>query len=874
MKVWLGGLARRWAGAVLVGLAAWLAPGLALANTCAPAQSAGTAPSDFRNYCWLDFSGYSDTAARGGGQNYTFNLPDGSTLSMTVSTTLSAISGVNGYYSCRGHGPHQTCSYVPPDLSGYTAINASPVPTWSGAAFGNVAFLGIPGLPVLYEATQGSSVTVTLSNITVTPPAAGHGVGLAAYSMIVGDGESTNSGESLTYTTNGSGWKQLSQIPNGAYYPSLSGVGTTTVTETGTQTGNSGSYVFGSFNNPTTISFSMVGSGLQGVVVGIRYAAISVVSQFAGPRINPADQITYSLKAIDGSVIEQNSTSGTAQSGFAPASIPTITASYPFELYENMAAGSVDTLASYDISLSCVNNSTTGSSTVLPTNVQANQFTIPSLQYGDAIVCTFTNTPLAYPTITGSVYNDANHDAALEAGEGGLGISGLYVKLQSDTSGTCSSTASAESAVNPTTGAYSIPSVAPGNYCLTLSNAASLSSNTPYVPSGWVGTQNASAQEVVYVGGASSIGPQNFGFFHGAKASGTTFLDNGQGSATANDGVQESSEPGMGGIVVAASSAGKLLDQETSDGSGNFTVWLPAGSTPVSIAPKLPTGYTATAGSAGTTTAAAGTYAANAVTFSPVAGTAYSGLAFGMVAPNTFTASASQTGSPGSAVFYPAQFVAQTSGVVSFATSAVAAPASLSWTEQVYLDSGCTGQISSQDAPVGSVSVVQGQRVCVLLKENIPVTAQVGDTNAVTLSALFTYATMKPALQASLAVLDQTTAGATGALSLTKMVRDLTTGMGPAVAIQASPGDSLQYTLQATNNSAQALASVAISDTTPAYTGFVSASCPQVLSSTITSCQVAQAPAAGAQGTIQWVFSGSLPASAQISVSYVVQVSH
>jgi hypothetical protein len=48
-----------WVLAFMLGLHAMAAQ----ANTCAPAATRGTAPSDYQDYCWLDFSGYSDALA-------------------------------------------------------------------------------------------------------------------------------------------------------------------------------------------------------------------------------------------------------------------------------------------------------------------------------------------------------------------------------------------------------------------------------------------------------------------------------------------------------------------------------------------------------------------------------------------------------------------------------------------------------------------------------------------------------------------------------------------------------------------------------------------------------------------------------------------
>lgn len=833
-------------------------PALARANTCAPAASGGTAPSDFRTYCWIDFSGYNDTQAQTGGQPFTFTLPDGSTLSMTVTTTVLKGNAYN---------------------TGATAINPSPVPSWSGAAFGNSAFLGIPGLPVLYEAQTGSKVQVTLSNINVNPPPGG--TGLASYAMIVADGESTNGGESNVFTTNGSAWQELAKIPNGTYYPNISGVGTSTVTETGTQSGSAGSFVFGSFNNPTQISFTMTGSGLQGVVVGVRYASISVVSNFNGARINPADQIIYSLKTVLGSTIVQGSTSGTATSGFAPASIPTIAASYPFVLYENMAAGSVDTLASYGISLTCINNSTTGSSTVLPKNYSANQYTISSLQYGDAVVCTYTNTPIPYPNITGSVYNDANHNGAKDSTEGSLGISGLHVALTSDASGTCSTTATQVVPVNATSGDYTIKSVPPAEYCLVLTDSKSTTGIAPYTPPGWIGTENDGGVIHVAVNGASAGVPEDFGFYHGSTLSGIVFDDDGSGGATANDGKQEGTEAPIAGAAISAEANGTILDTETSAASGAFTVWVPYSVTSnsaatVTLVPAV-NAYVPTWGFAGNSgaTVQAVTGGGYTLDWSPATGVADTGIEFGFVPQNTLTPPLSQTGQAGSAMFFAHRFTAGSVGSVTFASANSSSPSGLAFATALYQDLTCSGSINSSDPLITKpLSVLGGQTVCLIAKEVLPAGAQPGASDGLTISAVETYTSTESIPQDSVQVSDTATVIGSGAIDLTKTVADVTTGGAAATAVQAAPGDVLRYTVTATNTSDQPVTSVTINDATPPYTTFDSAACPAALPSGITSCTVATSPASGAAGSVEWNLGGDLPSGQQISVTYEVTIAH
>src|SRR5208282_4386107 len=244
----------------------------AQASNCYAAATQGTAPANYLGYCWLDFTGYSDAQAQAGGQAFNFTLPDGSTLSLTLQVSTNSTN---------------------------PALVAHAVPSWSGSAIGNSGFNGIPGNPVLYEVQNGSTVTAQLANITVAPPP-GSGASVT-YAIVAADGESSNQNESLSFTTNGQNWVEVAQIPNGAAYPTLSGVGTATVAETGVA-GTVGSFAFASFNNPTIVSTVMVGGGLQGSMFAVRYASISVSAQLATARANPADQFTYGIKSTGGVV--------------------------------------------------------------------------------------------------------------------------------------------------------------------------------------------------------------------------------------------------------------------------------------------------------------------------------------------------------------------------------------------------------------------------------------------------------------------------------------------------------------------------------------------------------------------------------------------
>ncbi|MBK8630773.1 MAG: hypothetical protein IPN84_11375 [Sphingomonadales bacterium] len=240
---------------LLVLAALWGGP--AFAQSCNPATTQGTAPAGWQTYCWLDFSTYNDATARtASGQNFAFTLTDGSTLTLTVKT------------------------------SGTPGINAITAPSWSGAAVGNTAFLGISGKPIFYQNAGGTN-TITFSSIAIAPPA---GTSAAtAYSFVAADAESTNNGESLSFTTNGGAWTLLDQVNpiSGSLYPSTSGLGTSSFTETGVA-GTVGGYIVGS-SSPTTVSTTLVGGGLQGVMFAVRFASIRLNKQIGGARVNAAE---------------------------------------------------------------------------------------------------------------------------------------------------------------------------------------------------------------------------------------------------------------------------------------------------------------------------------------------------------------------------------------------------------------------------------------------------------------------------------------------------------------------------------------------------------------------------------------------------------
>ncbi|MEO8999386.1 MAG: CshA/CshB family fibrillar adhesin-related protein [Rhodanobacter sp.] len=304
---------------LLLLLCGWLLAAPALAATCGPATGQGSAPVDYSTYCWLDFSSYNDATARSGaGQNFVFNLPGGATLSFNVKA-----SGI-----------------------GLAAVTS---PSWTGAAFGNAAFTGIPGKPVLYGTASGTS-NLSFTSIVLAVGSATN----VPYTLVAADGESTNNGESLSFTTNGNPWTQLAQISNGgSVYPTLTGLGTATVTETGAN-GTVGSYAFSTTGNPSVISTTLVNGGLQGAIFGVKfYAADLIITKSHIGNFIAGGTGSYNL-------LVHNNGPDTAQG------VTTVTDTLPTGLSYASASGSGWTCAAVGQVVTCTSSNTIANGANLP----------------------------------------------------------------------------------------------------------------------------------------------------------------------------------------------------------------------------------------------------------------------------------------------------------------------------------------------------------------------------------------------------------------------------------------------------------------------------------------------------------------------------
>ena len=254
--------------------------------------------------------------------------------------------------------------------------------------------------------------------------------------------------------------------------------------------------------------------------------------------------------------------------------------------------------------------------------------------------------------------------------------------------------------------------------------------------------------------------------------------------------------------------------------------------------------------------------------------TAFDATVVVMAAQNAFQPDGAQTALPGTTVFYLHTFNASLAGTVAFSTSNVPTPAIAGWSNVIYRDSNCNGVLDGAEgaAPLtGSISVNPGDAVCIVIKEFVPAGAPYSANNVITVTATFTPASGPVA---NYTRTDTTTVGSPGGagLTLNKTVRNVTTSGSAGTANAAKSGETLEYTVTYSNNSAGPLATIMVHDATPAFTAFVSASCGAPLPANVTACNVTTQPAGGAAGGIAWTLSGSLASTQSGTVTFRVTV--
>jgi prepilin-type N-terminal cleavage/methylation domain-containing protein len=161
-------------------------------------------------------------------------------------------------------------------------VQAASFPTWQNAFLGNNGFYtGVSGNPALYQTGSGTT-TVSITNVQVTD---GNGNAATGWELVTGDAETTDAGESITWTSNA----PFTLIPNtstsqvgnacsdttsplGLTPPSILTGGSALTVEcessTSVSTPRTGTVMLGA-PTPTTLNDVLVGGGLEGIFIGL-----------------------------------------------------------------------------------------------------------------------------------------------------------------------------------------------------------------------------------------------------------------------------------------------------------------------------------------------------------------------------------------------------------------------------------------------------------------------------------------------------------------------------------------------------------------------------------------------------------------------------
>ncbi len=370
--------------ALLVGLGPTGPAAGATTETCGFATpGTGTYASTL---CWLDLSGYTQSqATSSSGQAMAVSLPGGYTISFSL------------------------------HVSGVLPVKPAAFPTFGDAYLGNDGhYTGVPGYPALYQ-TKSGSTTATLDGISVVDA---HGRTMGGYAFVGADAESTDKGESITWTSN-TPLSLLSTVGNACTSGTrLTGVGTTTVTCSATVSVHKTGTAILAAQTPSFFSQTMVGSGLQAVAFGVLVSTIQVTKDVVrSPYLSPDDAFSVSVTSASAPTAPL-ATADTATGDSATTGHLTVLTSNEGSDYVLAEQPEGETNpAFYTTTWSCTRNGVHDAN--LPSGDAGTSATV-TVGIGDFVDCTITNSALPVSIALdkeAGVPTDANGDGLTDAGD-------------------------------------------------------------------------------------------------------------------------------------------------------------------------------------------------------------------------------------------------------------------------------------------------------------------------------------------------------------------------------------------------------------------------------------------------------------------------
>lgn len=434
--------------------------------------------------------------------------------------------------------------------------------------------------------------------------------------------------------------------------------------------------------------------------------------------------------------------------------------------------------------------------------------------------------PVSGGTVTGTVFADLNHDGTYQATESAL--SGVAVTLHRPDGSTVTAHTATDAQGRVT---YAFPNTAAGTYTVTVATV-----------SGYVAT-TATSVTVTLTTVRPSAGV-NFGQYHGARATGTVFRDTGSASgaaADANNALQDAGERSLSGITVRilGSDGVTALAVTSTNGAGQYTLYVPAGLASATVHVVMPEGFTRTGTNVNGSGARPASYAtdpqATRHVLTPEGGSVLdgrdvAGLNFGVAPPlNLQRDAAGFTSAPGS-VLYLHTLTPGTPGHISMSVSGAL-------TYRVFLDANGNGALDATDPPVTALAPLAVDAAwprdasgaltprTVIVQVLTPAGVPNGTTDIARVTATQAFAN-NSSVQRVVGVTDTTTVwhAAFGQLQLTKRVRNCGSGdancVGPfsTSTISGRTGDVLEYCIAYANLGTGSVSAAVITDPIPFFT--------------------------------------------------------
>ena len=356
--------------------------------------------------------------------------------------------------------------------------------------------------------------------------------------------------------------------------------------------------------------------------------------------------------------------------------------------------------------------------------------------------------------------------------------------------------------------------------------------------------------------------------------SGRLFVDNGIDGGIAHDGIANGGENGTtNAVMVILSDNNTIIAQPkiSSDGTWSyglsadysgritlrldpFAAWLPISESKSGLPSLVDTDVHD------------GTYS-----FVPAADTDYPDLNFGVVKAPTMTLDQSAEIQAGQVAVLAHQYVATTTGTVLFTLGDATQTPAGAYSAAIFSDPNCDG---APDAAINSSTpVISGELICIVSRVSAGAGAGPGSSFIYALNATTSF-DGTPVTHVA-ANIDRVTSGAaSGVLTLSKTVKNVTANSAEGTSNLGTAGDVLAYRIQIENKSSAAASDVIIYDRTPPYTSLSEPVETPVSVGAALSCALT-IPASntiGYAGPLQWNCLGSYPPGSIGSVSFNVKI--